>query len=272
MSWKSSVYQNRMAISAVNTAGGATKDIDVVIPADWDEFWDVIDATGLELRVTLADGYTAVPYSVDDGAAGTFSRSARTGRVRIDGATVTGTATECVLLWLYYNTTSTQGTGAVATTIAAQLTGVIERGQPSTWVATATTPRPGLTRPRSTFGKGTADQANLWLDITQLLENRGTTSGGRYMFEEPVSVTYTVVDNAAAAQAGMIDTTMVRFVEIETGTGGRRLFLRLRVKAGTDATQYTAVAVITTATPLETPPHRIITARAGFRVSDNLET
>lgn len=272
MSWRSAFFRRRMSISAPNTAGGATKDVNVVIPQDLDEFWDVIDTAGLELRVTAADGYTVLNYSVDNGSGSAFDRANRLGRIQIDGATAPGTATELLNFWLFFHTTSTQGTAAVATTIASALTGYIERGTPSTWRTRAQVPRPGLDRPRATFGKGSADEAFLWVDLTNQLELRRGTFAGKKFYEEPMSATYQVVDDAGAPQAGMITTAGMRWVEAPTGKFGRRIMLRLPVKGGTDDTRYTAVATILTSVPGESGTHRTITARAGFRVRDLLET
>lgn len=274
MSWYSSTWRKRKAISLINTAGGATKDANVVIPKDWDEFWDATpaDTTGLELRVVAADGRTLLNYSVDDGSGGTFSRANRNGRLQIDGYAVPGTATECDLAWLYYDPTSTQGTGAVATTIASAITGYIELGTPSTWKADATPPRPGLDRPRAAFGKDPTDEANLWLNLTEQLELRQGQSSGRRLYEEPWAATYTVVNASNSAQAAMIDATMMRWVELVTGTGGREMYLRLRVKAGSDDTRYTALPVISTAVFGESTVHRSLNPRVGFRVRSVLET
>lgn len=273
MSWISTSWRKRKAITAINTAGGATKDIDVVIPADWDDFWTTIDASGLELRVTAANGRTVQAYSVDDGSGGAFSKTNRLGRLRIDGATVPGTATEADLLWVYYDSVSTQGTAAVVTTMASILTGYIELGVPSgTWQADASPPRPGLDRPRSSLGKDPADEANLWVHLTPEMELRQGQSGGRRLYEEPWAATYSVVNAAASVQAAMIDATLIRFVEITTGTGGRQVWARFRIKAGSDDTRYTALPVITTTIPAETGVHRTLNPRVGFRVRSVLET
>lgn len=272
MSWYDSDYRQRAAISIPSSAGAATIDADITIPSDWDDFWDVIDASGNELRVTGPDGYTLVTYDVDDGAGGAFNRTTRAGRIRIDGASTPAVAAECLLFWVYFDTSSTQGDGSSAVTITSALTGYIDRGQPSTWIAAAEPPRPGTTTPRHKFGKSVADQLYCFLDITGILEQRALgRRAGRAAYEEPRSATYEVqLSSSEVAQAGMIDADKMRWIEVR-GRHGRRLFLRLLVKAGTSGETYTLVTSIPTCVPIQSGTHRTPAPRVGFRVRNVLE-
>lgn len=272
MSWHREEFRRRAMGTIGNAAGGATKDATIVIRPDWDEFWETIDTAGLELRVTAGDGYTLLAYSIDDGSGGAFSRANRLGRILIDGMTAPGVAGESLAFFLYFDTSSTQGSAAVATTISAAEQGAIDRSSPSTWVSTVVTPRPGLDAPRATFGKGASDSAFVFFDLTELLELRRTRFARRLQYEEPAVATYEVQDDAGVAQAGMVDATYTRWIEMRGPTGSRRVFLRVRVKAGTAGDQYTVVATILTSVPFQTGAHRTLTARAGFRVRDVLET
>lgn len=270
MSWYDSDFEKRAAISAVS-ASGTTKDIDVVIPADWDDFWDAIDSSGNELRVTGPDGYTLLSYDVDDGAGGSFNRTTRAGRIRIDGASAPGDSNECLLFWVYYSSTSTQGDASVAVTIASALTGYIDRGTPSTFIIPVTPPRPGLDRPPATFTKGSGEGVYYFFDFGAVLEQRSTKSQRRNLYEEPRNATYTVVNTSAAAQATMIDTSLTRWFETVDGRG-RHLFLRVLVQAGTDGSTYTALPVVKTIVPTVSSTHRTLAPRAGVRIKDVLET
>lgn len=272
MSWYDSDFRERAPISAVNTAGGATKDVDVVIPKDWDAFWDEIDTAGAELRVTAADGYTLLSYDVDNGSGGAFDRTNRLGRIRIDGASVPGTANECLLFWVYYDSISAQGDASVAVVIASAETGYIDRGAPVGWIAAAGPPRPGRDRPNSVHGKSASDDGFLFLDVTALLERRSIDFAGKHYYEEPRAITYEVqLSSSEAAQATMIDTASTRWLETKTRFG-RSLYARLRVKAGTTALEYTLVATIPTCVPTQSGTHRTPVPRVGFRVRNVLET
>lgn len=273
MSWYSSPYRQRRLCCFVNVGGGGTKDINYVIPADDDEFWGAnpSDTTMLEIRVTSGDGYTLLAYSVDDGSSGTASRSARTARIRIDGMAVPGTTNELVAFYVYFDTSSTQGTGAVATTITSAETAYCERGTPTDWVAPAIPPEAGDDTPRSKFGKDPSDQRDLWFDLTDVLQRRLGPYANRRDYEGPRSAIYEVDNSSAAAQSAMIDLTLSRFVEVVEGNR-RRTYLRVRVKAGSDSTDYTAIATILTALPLQSGTHRTLIARAAFRVRAVLES
>jgi hypothetical protein len=272
VSWYDEDYLERLPISAVNTAGGATKDVELVIPKDLDIFWEAIDADGDELRVTAADGYTLLTYAVDDGAGGAFNKTTRAGRIRIDGATVPGTANECMLFWLYFDTVSVQGDASAGVAIASAETGYIDRGAPNGWVAAASPPRPGRDRPNSVHGKSASDDGFLFLDVTPLLERRVSDFAGKHYYEEPRAATYEVqLSSTEAAQAAMIDTASTRWLETKD-RNGRRLYLRLRVKAGTTDLEYTLVATIPTCVPTQSGTHRTPVPRVGFRVRNVLET
>lgn len=272
MSWKR-YFRRRKPITIVNTAGSSSGiDANVTIPADWDEFWDAIDASGNELRVTGPDGYTAVSYDLDDGSGGAFDRTNRLGRLQLDALTAPGVADEALLFWLYFDSTATQGDGTSAVSISGALTGYIDRGQPSTWIAHAEPPRPGNQAPRQKFGKSASDDLFCWLEVTDLLEQRASPHANRSDYELPRSIKYEVqLSSSEAAQSSMIDLASTRWVEV-VGERRRRLFARLRVKAGTTAEQYTLVATIPTCVPLQSGTHRTPVPRVGFRVKNVLET
>lgn len=269
MSWHDRAFRRRFPISVPNSGAVAgTVDIDAVIPKDLDDFWDVIDADGEELRVTDADGYDLLNYDVDDGAGGAFDSTARDGRIRIDGAATNGFTDSCLIFWVYYDPDETQGDGSTAVTITSALTGYFERGAPSTWIAAAETPRPGLDAPRDRFTKTVADEPFLWLDFTEILEQRGTTFAGRRVYEEPREIVYEIQDDTGTPDTDMVEPADTRWVELVEGTNGRRLYARLRVLEGTDTEDYTLVATCTTFVPEQFAAHRTLAPRVGFQVRD----
>ena len=166
------IWRRRASIS-VDIAGATPVDVDVVIPKDWDDFWDVIDASGLELRAVWYDGQTVLSYSVDDGAGGAFDRTNRLGRIRIDGMTVPA-ATAVLQVWLYYDSSSAQGTGAVATVIAAARTGYIELGSPGQYQFTHMPQTARSLKPRSILHKTVNEQIFVWIRLDGALAKRTT--------------------------------------------------------------------------------------------------
>lgn len=272
MSWYDQDFRKRAAVTVINTGGLGTIDFDLVVPADWDEFWDAnpADTTGLELRLCNADGYTLLPYSVDNGSGGAFSRSSRLGRIRVDTVTVPATTNAILLFWLYFYTSSVQGSAAVATAIASPETAYVDRGSP-TWFRQVLQPqRPGISRPRVSFGKDSADAVDAWLDFTPFLEQRRTPFQKRFMYEEPRAATLAAEDSSGVNAPTLVDPTKARWVET-WGPRGRRMLLRTPVTGGTTATNYTIKSTVTTRVPLGATDHRTHKARFGLRVKDAQE-
>jgi hypothetical protein len=234
MSWYGETgytWKRRASISIDNTAGGAgTIDAEGTIPATLDQFWDEIDSSGNELRVVDADGVTKLAYSI-----ASFNKTNRTGTISIDGYSAPGGGMlHCHLYW----NASGAGSGAVATVIASPKTLYIEAcGPASADLARALPARPGDTRPRNVMAKGSDETRDMWIDLGALVPRRAAPSRLHYECDEIDWMTYTVT-TGGAAQAAMIEATATRFF------AGR--FARLRLKAGTDGTDYTVQPVVRT--------------------------
>jgi hypothetical protein len=271
VSWYTSNYRRRKAVTVRNTGGTATVDADTTIPKDLDEFWDVIDAAGAELRVTAADGFTLLTYDVDNGAGGAFDLPNRNGRIRIDAATAYSTADEVLLFWLYYDTVSAAGDGSSVVAMASIQTGYIDRGSPN-WIGALVSPqRVGTDRPRHLNAKDATDLTHVWLDMSSFLERRGGKYAKRYDYEEPRRMTYTFVDQDGNPAVTLVSVDGVRWCEV-TLKGGRhrRLFLRVPITGGTADTNYTMRVSVYTEIPPQSS-HRILRFPVGFRVKNQLE-
>lgn len=272
MSWYDEPWTRRKCITVVNAGGAATGDVDVAIPADWDAFWDVIDAAGAELRVTQADGYTLLNYDVDDGAGGAFDSAAREGRIRIDGAALSATADTISLFWVYFESRTAQGDASVAVTMTSIITGYIDLGSPfPPWRMILAEPQPpGITRPQSLGAKSSGATDHFWIDLASFLERRDGTFAGMDEFEEISVVLLAAYTTAGASAPTLFTAADLRFVETRRGSR-RRMWLRVPVTAGTDANNYTIRALIDTRIPNRSTTHRRHDQRFGLRVVDALE-
>ena len=243
-------FRRRASISIDNTAGAAGPiDATVSIPVTLDEFWDTIDSSGIELRVTDADGVTVLPYSL-----ASFNKTNRTGTIEIDG--YTAPAAGMLQVFLYWDATGAP-TGAVATVIAAAKTGYIETCGPATIDRIKAGPlRPGDTRPRQMIGKATDETRDVWIDLASWIPRRSMPFQGRYECDELDYATY-VCTAAGASQAGMVDATKTRYY------AGR--FLRVRVLSGADGTDYTLTPTVRTVEGL------VLTPRSWLKVRDQDE-
>jgi hypothetical protein len=268
MGWylPNAVWRRRASIS-VDIAGATPVDVDVTIPRDWDDFWDVIDSSGLELRAVWYDGTTVLAYSVDNGSGGAFDRTNRLGRIRIDGMTVPA-VTAVLQIWLYYDSSTTQGSGAVATVMAASRNGYIELGRPAQHRFAHMPQTARSLKPRSIVHKTVNEQVFIWIRLDGALSKRSTPGNRSATHEEALYATMTVQNSSGVDQATMYDTDKIRFVWIARG----EMWMRIRVKAGTTATFYTAVVLTRTILPAATTAEQQIETRIGIAVSDSLES
>jgi hypothetical protein len=277
MSWYDEDYQKRAAITVHEGTATATADVDITIPSDWDDFWDAIDSSGNELRITYADGYTLVPgYDVDKPGGGAFSKANRTGRLRIDAATFPNVGNTLVLFWVYYDTVSTQGDGSAAVTMASIKDGYIELGKPATDKHTSQRHPPGLSRPRRIVSKTAGETAVVSVDLARVLEQRETPFAGRRAHEEPWAVLHAALeqDGTTSATATIFPTNGAgsRYIETKGETGAERsLWLKVPIAAGTNGDNYTVSLIVRTLQPGGTAFYRQINDRIGVRVIDAVE-
>src|SRR5690349_20093678 len=106
----------RRALISVDIPGTSPVDVNVTIPREWDAFWETIDSSGNNLRLVWYDGQTVLTYALDDGSGGAFSKANRLGRFQIDGMVVPTTAS-MLAIWVYWDPSSNQSSGAAAVTI-----------------------------------------------------------------------------------------------------------------------------------------------------------
>lgn len=239
------VWQRRVAVSVDLTTAAGVNDVDIIIPPDFDDFWERIDASGLELRLVSGDSRTLAAYSVDNGAGGAFDRANRLGRIRVD-AFAFGATPGMWVMWLYYGSTTAQGTGAVATVIAASATGWIELGRPNLRKYPYAPVRPGFSRPSTIASKTSGENVDLWLDVSAALEFRSTKSNGGIFHEEVSLAIINVYDSVPADQPAMYDKANTRIV-FHQRTG--RTWLKVAIQAGANGTNYTVVPTVYTHRP-----------------------
>lgn len=265
MAHRSTSYRRRIAFSTVTTATASTSDIVFTPPDGWDEFWDAIDASGYGVRLTEADGVTALTYAWTG-----FDKSTKAGTIQIESAPTPVTAGKCVLYWLYYDIDSpTDGSGSVS--ISSPLTARLDMAAPDPEATIAVRPQvPLQLAPPTKLAKGTADELYVWLDFSRIVQRVSMPYNGRLQWEEPAVGSVEVQDTSGSTVASMTDAADMRWVSIRQGARDRVL-LKLRVKAGASATKYTLIGEFFTATPDESP-YRTIEERIGIYVYDQLET
>jgi len=249
----STVPQYRRSISIDATASASALDVQITIPTALSEFWDAIDASGNELRVTDADGKTVLNYKLT-GAVSGFDRSTRDGIIQIDDY---DPAAVCVgQVWLYYGITGAISAAAVFI-FAASRTGYLYPGAPI-GIVSAVPQRPGDTRPRDALSKMVDEVTWVWFDFHDLLQQLTTPDGEQGQWEELDEVTYAIY-LAGVAQTSMVTVSSPRV------TGGR--YIQVQVSGGATGSSYTLAVQATTTFPAQ-QTGRILAARCLIRVKD----
>ena len=265
----SSDWKKRVKISIIDPAGSASKDVEIAIPPELDEFWDVIDSAGAELRVVGPDGVTVLTYDIvqdsDDGTFDATSVTNKDGKIRIESM---GLPSEvgCIAAHLIFDSVTTQGSASAAVSMGTPLTGYIEMGRPSWFVLKAERPIPGGVLPDKQLAKTSTDRVFVWVEFTGALEKAISLHASSPQHEEVLYALSTVLDTTGAQVATMIDNSELRIVEI-----GKRVWVKALIKAGTTATNYTLGVKIATVVPGSATVHRVIEFRYGLRIRDQLQ-
>lgn len=258
MGYFDKLWQFRAAVSVSHVSGTGTQDVTIVIPANWDHFWENIKTAGEDIRLCAADGETLTTYSL-----ASFNLSARTGTISVDAVPLT-TTTGMYLLWLYYGN-SAASSATAATTITSAETGAIELARPPPGHSTTIHPEQvGDDRPRNRLQKGSAEQLYLGFDLRKMLQHRVLASGGGKVYEE-IFFALVSIELAGSPQASMVAGGRQRFVE-DRGA----MWILAFVKAGS-AGDYTVILEVNTYIPAETT-HRILEPRVLLRIKDQDET
>jgi hypothetical protein len=226
------------------------------VPADYDDFWNTIDAAGAECRVV--DAFGAV---LTWGWSG-FNKTNRTGTIRISAYT-TGAAA-IYQVFLYFGSTSAQGAGPSAPGAGGR-NGYIELARPAGPYVVRHRPHlPGALTPNRTFPKTAAEEADLWVYYGGVLSRAWTPSNSSPLREDLYYVTQTVENNAGVDQTTMYDLTRVRFIWVR----GEGTYVRLMVKAGTSGSVYTSSVLARLVGNSANIVRPTLDTRVGWRVRD----
>lgn len=265
-------WSYRVPIAVDNTTPAATSDVQAPIPADWDHFWDAIDASGNEIRVTQADGFTPVGYQWASTPA--FSKTNTTGLLEIDNLTCDGTNAGMCVAWLYYGNSGASD-GSSSFTASTPVDGFIQANRPGAFSLIAQPVRPGVPQPPVRFQKTTSERIVLWINVSRLLERRTTESAGHLEWEEVKLVSYLVQDSGGTDDSGtMAEAAETRFVEVPSGRD-RGFWIGMIAKAGTED-NYSIQPTIRTVAPeidisgtaMVLGNYRILSPRAYLTVKD----
>jgi hypothetical protein len=243
-SWYNTSWKYRWPISINVSTAGATSDVTVDIPADFDLFWNNVLSSGNDIRVTDADGRTLLTYDI---AAG-FNSTTRVGQLELDNvSTVTGSTDGCSnqLAWLYWgNSGASDARSAFAP--AAAISGYICLEQPSPdRTVRASNALFSQTRPRERLavhvGATAGSKPDIWFDLTDVLVGRSRPYNSASGYEAPRG-TYLWVGNESskATVANASIESAARFCYDSQGRIYAKFRLDMSGTMSTAAATYTA--------------------------------
>lgn len=242
------LYRWPIAVDAVTGGDSGSVDINVVVPATWDWFWDGVQdtANGYDIIVCGSDGVTLLDFQYSG-----FNHTNRTLTIQIDAFALAGTG-KMELIWLYWYKTSPSNL-TTSFTPASPITGYIYRDGPvSGYSFVADVPLPGETTPRFTVAKKTTETLRIWVDITYLLSLSPKTYNGKYCLEGVSFVT------ASTQGATPLQTDAnTRYVYYND-----RLWASCYWSGGADDTDYIGIVTTTTTNSL------VYDTRFTFSVDD----
>ena len=250
-SWYDKDFSHRASILVDNHGGSNPCDVEVVIPIDFPEFWDVVDSSGNDVYVTLPDVFNLATFKL-----ASWDYAANTGTIHIDNAVASSTAAGLAfyVYWGKANASSAQ----TAFTVSSAKTGYIETGLPGSGSAPVIACRPeeiGATNPRTQIAKASTEDVYIWWDLSRVLARRRVPYNNRKSLEGVDNVRYQV-QAGGQAQASMSDNTSIRKI----GNA-----IRTTIKGGASGTNYVAILTVVTTTG------RILDFRCTIRVGDVTE-
>lgn len=235
MSWYSTDYRKRAAISVDCTAAGGTVDVTVSVPSTWDDFWTSILSNGYDVVVTRADGVTLCTF---ERASYTYATRALT--LEIDDVTLVNGKMN--LLWVYYNNPSEVTDRSTAVAPSSPKTGYIELFRPSTMFRYQPD-RWGSERPKDLIVKKSGESVDIFIAGFPLKGRAPDTLYGGAFAGEEISHVAVAASSGGASAPTLYDATYTRIMQED----GAQL-ISVRLTAGSDATDYTIKVTVTTTT------------------------
>jgi len=232
--WFSTDYVYRHPItldfSTVNSIP-ANHDVEIVVPQDWDLFWDTIRSDFLDVVVTDVNG---IVQQFQRKAGANYANKTLT--LQLDNIQVP--EANCMVQFYVYYGFATESTDRSSTiTITTPRDGYIFLGAPLARIVDGYGLTPTANAPTTTFVKQTTEKIDIFFSLQGLLESRTTESNGRLLFEEVEFVTVQSLDSGGSNSDSRYDLREVRFM-----IG----YIKVRSIAGTNNNNFALSTLIST--------------------------
>lgn len=249
MSWYGKAWKFRAPIAINNNGGASTIDITCAVPFAFDLFWDNVQSDLDDVRITLADGHTLASYALSG-----LNYANRVVTLQVDGMSA-GSDDATVLLWLYWGNAAASA-ASTSVTISSAKTGTIAMASPRLPAVRAGTERPGDSKPRQRIAKASADEMDVWWDVSPLLATRKKAHERSKLLDEVDYVQFAVTTGTGggiSTHTSMMEEAATRFVH--------PAWVSTRVKAGASGTDYTMSLTVKTADGRTYNPRALLKVR-----------
>jgi hypothetical protein len=269
MSWlgPSGIWTKRVSITLIANAAGAL-DYSIIIPSSLDDFWDTIDTSGNELRITDGKNTTLTYLIRDISGAGAFDKPNRSGSILIDNYTAPAQPA-AVQLFMYYGSTSNQGAATGGAAVPTKV-GYIEMSRPrGREVYNHGNALPGALVPPFNLQKTAAEVKDIW--VRYPLPGSWTQANATDIIEDLWYATQQVLNTSAVDQPAMYTVNDIRFVWIQSGPA-RGSWVRYTLLLGTTANKYTLSGTVRSTFASSGNEKPVFNTRIGVYVDDVLLT
>jgi len=235
MTWYNADYRRRQIVG-INSFGGtgigATIDIEIDIPRDWDDFWDNIRSDFKDVVVTDTTG-ELVSFARKAGA----DYANRVLTLQIDGYKIKHDDSLSICYVYFYEPNETTD-HSTSVTISLPKDGYILLSAPHSRVVNARDSQSALDQPVQSFIKSESDEVHVFWIVTSQLAKRLTPYNERNDQEGIEYVTIHSYDDS-----GVDSSTRFQAQETRAGNG----FIRATYRAGSNGFNYAiAINIITT--------------------------
>ncbi|MEM7070304.1 MAG: hypothetical protein AAF403_00915 [Pseudomonadota bacterium] len=234
MTWYNSSFKQRkpIAVDASATGSGSTenKDIEIVIPNDWDLFWDNIRSDMFDVVIANNSG-DQLTFKRKSGA--DFSTRSLTLQV-----SQVSTKTQAInRLFLYFQNPNQTSDLSGSFDPSGLIFGTIDLSRPSAFLVSQPLQRPPSTEPQTAFVKAPSDEIDIYFATSGLFNIRANPFNDRLGLEGVKYVNIFSFDSSGSNDTGRYDETKTRFING---------FVRARAKGGSNNVDYALVCRIVT--------------------------
>ena len=255
MTWYNSNWKRRYPVT-VNVLGGAessgTHDVQIIFPADWDDFWTNIRADGFDIIITDSMGTLQTFHR------GAYNFGNR--QLTLNAQTVTFANRNSIhVMYVYFNNPDQSSDLQSAFSPSGPKVGKIYLNAPSNRIISSPSQRVGGSTPNYVFSKTSTDELYIWFRVGQLLAYRISAYNNKLDLESVDYIKIQSLDSSATNDAGRYN---------DANTVILPSYIGVAVKSGTNNNDYTVCCnIVTVATG---PFNQTISLRALLQVRDLL--